>query len=138
MIIGFTGTRVGMRVPQLQSLKYVLSMHEESTFHHGDCKGADAEAHDVAKFFEYFIIVHPPEDPKLRAYCEGNVIRATKPYIQRNHNIVDESDILLATPRTFLEERQGSGTWATIRYAFQMAKRVVIIRPDGTLGGGGL
>jgi hypothetical protein len=51
-------------------------------------------------------------------------------YIARNHDIVDASAVLVATPRDWYEE-QRSGTWATIRYARAQRKAVIIVWPDG-------
>lgn len=77
------------------------------------------------------IIVHPPKNNTMRSYCKGDVIKEEKEYIKRNHNIVDESDMLVAFPSTKSEILR-SGTWATIRYARKQNKLVLIIFPDGS------
>lgn len=72
------------------------------------------------------IVIHPPGDPKLRAFCEGAYrVMPPQPYLQRNHAIVDASEILFALPLEAERELQRSGTWATIRYA---RKRGVEVR----------
>jgi len=115
MKLGFTGTRSGMTDRQKVNLSRVLNTHTIDEFHHGDCVGADAEAHDIAESMDLYIVVHPPIDPKLRAWKAGNEMRDEKPYIERNHNIVDETINLFAAPSTNHEVTR-SGTWATVRY----------------------
>jgi hypothetical protein len=136
MNIGFTGTSTAMTVAQL------LSLHDELTaqyvfgdeFHHGDCVGADNQAHDIAKVIGYFMVIHPPTDGKKRSFRWGNILRPKKPYLERNHDIVDECQMLIAAPRLMTEE-QRSGTWATVRYARKMDKPRTIILPDGRIYG---
>ncbi len=115
MKLGFTGSRKGMTERQSGHLIRVLGSFNVVEFHHGDCVGADAEAHDIVVDMGIRVIVHPPIDPKYRAWCEGNEMRDELPYIERNHNIVDETLHLFAAPSTNHEVRR-SGTWATIRY----------------------
>jgi hypothetical protein len=119
--IGFTGTQSGMNAYQKERLEKILKVLQKrgcTEFHHGDCIGADEQAHDIALKLGYGIIIHPPIDEKKRAFCEdAKEIRKPKKYIARNHDIVDESDGLLATPYGETEIQRGSGTWATIRYA---------------------
>ena len=43
--------------------------------------------------------------------------------------LVDACEVLLATPKG--PEKLRSGTWATVRYARKVGKRIVIIEPDG-------
>ena len=50
------------------------------------------------------VIIHPPEDPKLRAFCKGaERTEPERPYLVRNHIIVDRCEMLLAAPKE-LEE----------------------------------
>ena len=131
---GFTGTRYGMTFDQIIKVdEFLLNNENFDIFHHGDCVGADAESHRLAQTNGLAIVVHPPTDPKFRAYCKGMFvkIRDPKPYHDRNRDIVNESDFLLATPRTFIEEKKG-GTWYTIRYAKEVEKPGMIIWPDGS------
>ena len=134
MIVGFTGTEKGMTSAQKQTLCLLLDSLDVTEFHHGDCVGADAEAHEIALDRGIRIVIHPPTDSKKRAFCKGAVeIREPKPYLDRNHDIVDEGDgALIATP---FEEKEilRSGTWATVRYAYKMGRAVdvFVIRPEG-------
>jgi hypothetical protein len=119
--IGWTSTREGMSVRQWRIAKHLLErlFSDGSTFHHGDCLGGDQEGFEIAMDMGYFTVAHPPINSKLRAYTKSDLILPEKPYIPRNHDIVGESDLLLACPR--LPEKDAlslrSGTWATIRFA---------------------
>ena len=119
MRLGFTGTRNGMTDQQKDKLIGVLDAYNITQLHHGDCVGADAFAHQLAKNMGIYVVVHPPIDPRLRAWCQGDEMRDELPYIERNHNIVDETRHLFVAPRT-REEQVRSGTWATYRYATRM------------------
>jgi len=50
--------------------------------------------------------------------------------LERNSDIVADSDLLLATPR-FYEEELRSGTWATVRRARKANKPLIIVWPNG-------
>jgi len=135
MRVGFTGTRKGCTKEQKETLEYLIKClrlkYPQLEFHHGDCIGADAEANDiVSKFKSIPIHIHPPIISTHRANRAGFEIHEPKDYIIRNHDIVNSSDLLFATPKGFNEETR-SGTWATIRYAKKMGKEICIIYPDG-------
>lgn len=126
--IAFSGTRNGMTEIQKGQFESILIKLDGDYFHHGDCIGADAEANDIARALGYIIIIHPPENEKYRAFCVAEESRKKKGYLDRNHDIVDESDLLVATPAAS-KEKLRSGTWATIRYAKKKKKEVIIIEP---------
>lgn len=132
MIVGFTGSRNGMTDCQKESVYLILKTHKHgiSEFHHGDCVGADCQAHVIAVDCGYDIIIHPPTNTSLRAFCEGTLLKQ-KNYLERNRNIVDCCDVLLACPNT-IEEQKRSGTWYTIRYAMRSGKQFRIIYPYHT------
>ena len=104
-------------------------------FHHGDCVGSDKRAAFLAHDAGLRLFEHPPTNRSKRAYV-SSFLESTKlppkPYLERNHDIVDASDALFATPNT-MEEVMRSGTWATIRYARKRLKPIIIIWPDGTV-----
>lgn len=136
MFVGFTGTRQGLTQPQRNELAVALSdllrvadtnnlPHE---FHHGDCIGADYEAHYLARKLGWTIVVHPPENTKYEAWCIADQRRPSFPFLTRNHNIVRATDLLIACPRSNVEELR-SGTWATIRYAREIGRPVHILEP---------
>ena len=132
--VGFTGTQKGMTSLQRRGVAQLLSTLKPSAFHHGDCEGADEEAHVLADAEMIPIIIHPPTNSTKRAFChEHDNVSSVEVleefgYLVRNRHIVDDSDVLIATPRTMFEE-QRSGTWATIRYARKCRKIVYIIWP---------
>lgn len=120
MPIGFTGTSKRFpTVEQGKRLNYrlkVLYAGGEREFHHGDCIKMDAWVAEAAKAIGFRLICHPPANEYKRAFVQSHVVSDRKPFLDRNHDIVDESTILLAAPDTSQEELR-SGTWATIRYA---------------------
>jgi len=130
--VGFTGSRAGMSEEQEAAVRGLLARTfvPGDTFHHGDCVGADAEAAGIAVNLGYFVVAHPPIDSKLRAYAPGHNTLQPKPYLDRNHDIVDAANWLIATPHGAEDKR--SGTWATIRYARAHGVSVMLIRSDGT------
>lgn len=136
MKIGFSGTRRGMTEAQILALRSLVSEHCVTEFHHGDCVGADEQAAKVVyiDFDECQVVKHPPrKGTSFQAMTMFDQIREPKPYFARNRNIVNESDLLIATP--WQTERpapkSGGGTWFTINYANQVGKPVIIIWPDG-------
>ncbi len=129
MKIGFTGTQQGMSAYQKKVVAQILEMKKPSFGVHGDCIGADKDFHDLCVAFNIKTEIHPPDKDIKRAFCKGDVIMQPLPYLDRNHNIVDSADVMLATPKTEHEELR-SGTWATIRYARKKNKRIIVIRPE--------
>ena len=126
MIVGFTGTKQGMTVFQQDTLCRLLAKYRPVEFHHGDCIGADHQAHLIAKKLGIRIVVHPPDNPKARAYCDADLTMPEKSYLERNHNIVDCSDLIIAAPKSQREQLR-SGTWATVRYTRKQQKDLVIL-----------
>lgn len=148
--IGFTGTQVGMSKPQSDMVRRVIASYmavsNQVTLHHGDCIGADYQAHHIALGLRVQAIeIHPPSNESKRAFCHAidNIptivtIHPKKPYLDRNKDIVNASSILIGTPKGVVEELR-SGTWSTIRYG--RAKKITvytvygvaltIVYPDG-------
>jgi len=106
----------------------------EITFHHGGCVGADAQAHMIASKYGMTTVIHPPTNDKHQAHIVPHELRDPKPYLDRNHDIVDECDFLIACPKQMVEIRR-SGTWATVRYARRNDLRVMVIPPEVDLSG---
>jgi hypothetical protein len=144
MKLGFTGTREGMTEAQKARLVEVMARLEDRTlglvrprriiheFHHGACKGADAQAVLIVKSCLSARIVAHPSDMRWTTVVElSDEVLDPKPPIDRNRDVVDACDHLFACPKESSEERR-SGTWMTIRYARKVGKPLTIICPDGT------
>ena len=137
--VGFSGTREGMVNDQLLGVHMLLGdlravgAHQAS---HGLCEGSDEQFHDMARALGYFIIGCPGVTMAWHPLCRStrvcDLVKPERPFIARNHDIVRESDVMIATPAQKNEQGRGSGTWATIRFARQQRKSLVIFWPDGT------
>lgn len=123
MKVGFTGTQKGMS--QNQKEQFVLKLMEMTIteFHHGDCVGADGEAHDIVREFfpDVRIVGHLPQSNGKRAFKKCDEYRDPLPYLVRDRKIVDETDFLIGSPKSD-DEILRSGTWATIRYSRKIDK----------------
>lgn len=131
-IIGFTGTQHGMTQKQKDAVTMLLQAYwdkgEAKEFRHGDCVGADEEAHKIAKKIGYTVIIHPPKIDTKRAYCRADKVLPPEAYLIRNAAIVTASDVVIATPQ-YATETLRSGTWATVRYARKANKHTLVIEP---------
>lgn len=118
--VGFTGTRRGMTPSQMvglyDNLKIVIETDGAKEFHHGDCVGADAEAHVIATVLGFTTVAHPPILIGYRAFCKADYVLEPREYIPRNHDIMDVSDIAFGAPLGGEDQYSRSGTWAAIRY----------------------
>ena len=143
MIVGFTGTSKGLTSYQISSLvtEAARSLDAIVQFHHGDCVGADAQAHHIIVGLDSVdwcapgiqIVIHPPVNPKSRAFCQlrhsMDVLLPEKPYLIRNTDIALACDVLWACPKE-MHEVLRSGTWSTIRQARRLNRRVRIFNPE--------
>lgn len=133
--LGFTGTSSGMTPQQLATVRRLFMEMRLMHLHHGDCIGADAQAHYLARELGAYITVHPPSNDKLRAFCPGGEGRKPVGYLTRNRHIVAEGiDGLVVAPKDYQQPKnlRGQGTWTTLGYARQAGRRVWIVFPDGT------
>jgi hypothetical protein len=90
--VGFTGTQSGCSETQAAALKALLAELVCGVLHHGDCIGADATAHQVARELGAQVELHPPRNASKRAGCamlDGEVARPLDEYLARNRAIVD-------------------------------------------------
>jgi hypothetical protein len=136
-ILGFTGTQHGMTDAQHRGFINVIDWFVASRgeFHHGDCVGADAEAHAVARVRLWFMYGHPPSNPSKRAFCACDALADPFPYLVRNQAIVDAAEYLIAVPRAPEEHtsQRRSGTWFTVRRARLKGIPVTVVWPDGRI-----
>lgn len=119
--VGFTGSRTGLTDAQAQALRDWLSPLKDIDvvqLLHGDCVGADAQAHAIAVELGFAVTLYPPADDTLRAFCKSAASMKPSPYLTRNAAIVRDCDTLVACP-TGSEPcaRRAGGTWFTIREA---------------------
>jgi hypothetical protein len=120
-----------MTPSQKVSFQRLLDELHVTELHHGDCVGADAEAHDLAREVGIKIVVHPPVGKERRAFKVGDEIRGELANLDRNREIVKAvGGALIACPSGFTEFLR-SGTWATVRYASKYCSAIWIILPDG-------
>lgn len=135
IVYGFTGSRAEPSDESKSWLQVLLARSAASNpiiLHHGDCIGADAFSHQVALDLNFDgVVVHPPENPAYRAYCGMREYSRTviqilpvKPYMPRNRDIVEASQLMLALPDRPHCTR--SGTWSTVRYALRTGKMVLV------------
>lgn len=134
MKIGFTGTRKGMTTAQMDTIRRLIIKSNAIEAHMGDCIGADADFHYLVKTYlpNCIKIGYIPDKDKTRAMLKYDKEMSPKPYIARDKDIVDESDILIANPKGYEEELR-SGTWTTVRYAKKKGKKVILVYPNGKI-----
>lgn len=132
MKITFTGTQEGMTNCQKRTLHKILNFFSEDTsliFMHGDCIGADAQAHTIVKEFAVDIELFPCNIKEKRAWCKGaKVTHAIMSPLKRNDVMAKRCDLMIAAPKSLKEEVR-SGTWATIRYGRKYNKTIILLVP---------
>ncbi len=148
MHIGFTGTRHGMTDRQKKDFRKTFlrmqQMFDWIQFHHGDCVGADEEAHLLVSqlFIDYkggVIHIHPPTIEKNRAYCKSEhkkveiVMHDPLTYNLRNIELVKASETVIAVPHAASFSRKTGGTWNTFRYAADFKVPVLMLMPAGDI-----
>lgn len=133
MIFGFSGSRGGMTEVQQDRLRALITQFRVDELHHGDCVGADAQAHAIAVEMGLRIVIHPPSDPRLRAWCElsleGGEIMKPLPYAERNLEIT-RAGTLVAVPGAGTPRGRG-GTWMTYKLAEKNKTPRLLISPAG-------
>jgi hypothetical protein len=129
--IGFTGTRSGMSKKQEKETLEILDKHNDNidVTIHGGCVGADMDFHTLCE--AYVRWVYPghfnnrPFDTTYRGeYEDADFIADSETHFKRNRAIVDDSDLMIATP---YNNNQKGGTWYTINYAKKVGKKVIIL-----------
>jgi hypothetical protein len=138
--VGFTGTHHGMDEVQKRELEEKLKQLFDdgfNEFHFGLCIGADEQAAVIAKMLGFRVVAHPglasnPTNLMYRSdWIGSDEVRDPKPFIGRDHDIVDETEEMVATPVSEDEEVR-SGTWTTVRYARTQDRKVTVLNPKKT------
>ncbi len=131
MKLGITGTRQGLTDTQRGHAVNIARTHTFTEVHHGDCVGVDEQVAMIIKRFQpnCSIISHPPTNPMHRAFTPCSQLHSPRSYLQRNKDIVEESDVLIAFPKESGEVIR-SGTWATIRHARAKGIPVLVVYPN--------
>lgn len=142
MHVGFTGPRTGMTAAQRRAVGDRLNEIGAAscsliTVRQGCCIGADAEFADMC-WGRAFIVGHPSLIKAFESQLAVDLchkLMPAAPYHVRNQAIVDESGVMIATPREFKPQPAG-GTWMTIRMALRALRagklvRLHVIGPDG-------
>lgn len=133
--LGVTATREKLTEKQLSFMWFQINRDEVIELHHGACLGGDESSHHIAMNSGVATTVHPPTNMRfmmdLAPYEDDPrvTILDPKPYRDRNRDIVDESDRIIACPKK--SEEQGGGTWYTVHYAVERGRQVIICYPDG-------
>lgn len=150
--VGFTGSRRGMtKLQTAEWLKFIVE-HHPFELHHGDCIGADAQGH--MNYYTYpekgkRIVIHPPINDTYRAFTHLSFdwtveevmddtvveVRPEKEYLDRNADIVNDTEFLVAFPNrdTVHKGKGGGGTWSTVRYARAKGKKVIVVYQNGNI-----
>lgn len=131
--LGVSGSRNGFTEHQLEAAKKFLAANPRIVeFHHGGCKGVDAEMHALVREMlpECRIVVHPPTYGGYRAEVKGDHEEPPLPFLTRNKKIVEAADLMICFPATREEKFRGSGTWATIREARRKKVRLRVVFPE--------
>lgn len=152
IVWGVTATQRGMTPAQRATVRRLLShpLTPARELHHGDCIGGDAEIDELCEELCIDTVIHPPTDPKKRAWCLRRWIERGKkgpgrrsvveveprPYLDRNKDIVDaahaaEGAVIGAPHEPAMQLR--SGTWSTLRYADKRRATLRLVLPDGTV-----
>jgi len=133
MKLGITGTKKGGTSQQLLTARTVLLTLKPDEVHLGDCVGVDDEIRLLCIELGLYTVGHPPIEKPYRAFGTFNEIRPEKTRLARNDDIINETSVLMALPRSFTNLNR-SGTWYTYRHAVQAQKKTILILPDGTRG----
>lgn len=132
--LGFTGTRRPLPFDQRQGVIWVFrSFGGEVQLHHGGCIGGDEVAHEAAKLLGWRIVVHPGRgDAHLKHdFAGAALVMPERPFLDRNGDIVQNAQALIAAPQGPEELR--SGTWSTVRKARKRRLPITLVWPCGSI-----
>jgi hypothetical protein len=75
------------------------------------------------------IVCHPPKSNEQQGFYGGDEVREPRGYLQRDRQIVDETELLIVVPLQDEWQKKG-GTWYTHDYAVKKGKTVKIFYPN--------
>lgn len=120
-------------------LQRFVDLHPDAG-HHGGCDGVDWLFHMLCRAARVPLTVHPASGTAARwahpgalLQVPGVIVLPAKPPLERNHDIVDISNIMLVIPEGPEKDNPRSGTWATHRYAREVGIRMDVCFPNGTV-----
>ena len=136
--VGFTGTREGLTFLQRRTLKELVKritegsdvLEHDIVFLHGSAVGADSSFHVMC--LGHRREVYPSTRTKKVLSGMKTIVRPARPSLERNRNIVDSSDMVIACPK---KDAEGGGTVFTMGYAIETGVRLVVILYDGSMHG---
>jgi len=138
----FTGTRKPVTDEQLDQMYTIMrrlkDQHGYNRIFHGCAKESDRRAHLMAVALGLDRELYPSNDEQetwASSQRSGGttIIYPMRPPLDRNHYMLDRAGTntrLIAVPHLSVEEIR-SGTWATVRYARMLKRRITILWPDG-------
>ena len=142
MILGFTGTRWGWTRAQGEAVAGLIveKVWEVTKTLQGCCVGADHQFQEIIRaLFDDKVETHGLPGPHLKSqwvcqHCtkDVDVLHPGKTHFARNRDIVDGSNIMIATPGEKVNPGRG-GTWYTIGYARKVGKPLYIVHTDGSI-----
>jgi hypothetical protein len=137
--VGYTGTSSELTDAADAALAgYLLGLKSSGidvVGHHGDCVGGDARFDFLCRVLRFRVVVHPPSDPKKRAWCHGldHEIREPKDYRARNEDIVEECEELVGNLSRPGFDFYRSGEWMTLNIARRLGRPRVMIDSEGDI-----
>lgn len=138
--LGFTGSRKGLSERQRYILHQILEECKPEVAVHGGCIGADTDFHNlcirhetpVIKVYQSTLVQTWGDRLFLTPTHKTRIIwMGSQPPLDRNWDIVRDRDLVVACPDT-AQETLRSGTWATVRYAQQLERTIIVIKPYET------
>lgn len=143
-VLGVSASRAGLTDSQKARARERMLEWKIIELNHGDCTGGDEQLHEIAWELREagllpHLIIHawPMIDAaEHAANCRlgpKDVRHAPQPPMARNRVIAKFGDRVMIFPKEFTEQRRGSGTWATKRYAtLPGIRKCLVIFPDGS------
>jgi hypothetical protein len=123
-----------MSIPQAVTVyRLLVEQLDFKEVHHGGCMGADMDFDYITTLLAAERIVHPCDLKQQQGqWNDGAIVLSEKPPLERNDDIIQISNTIIATPKSRKEQIRGSGTWYVIRHTKQRNdKCLIIVWPNG-------